>query len=184
MTIGQRASFNKQPVVLSLPEFSLFSDDAPLLSVFSLKRVPVRLQVPWLSQLRHLGLASQVAVSELLERLKEMPLIETFDLDLTTPPFQVPITIDLPNIILPRRRHIRVAVVFDMCTPLLEHINPSPGCALSLDCQYPPMGPNNITTAAEVDYGPLRRVLSRYSQSYLDHHIVTAVLLAFLDILY
>ncbi|KAF8963583.1 hypothetical protein BDZ97DRAFT_1819427 [Flammula alnicola] len=175
-----RASFDFVPLVLSTPELSFFSDNAPSLSAFSFKSISIRLQVPWLSQLQHLGLSSTVTVPELLERLKDMLLMETLDLDLTASPF-VPITSDAPNITLPRLRYIRVAGAFDMCTLLLEHISPSPGCALTMDSELPHLMPNHNTTFTEVDYRPLHRVLPRYSQSYLDRHIATSLSLFITD---
>jgi hypothetical protein len=74
-----REGHYRNPPVLSPSGFKVFNHDAPSLKVFIAPYIRPDIQTSWTSQLRVLELHTPIPVYELLEALKNMPLLESLN---------------------------------------------------------------------------------------------------------
>lgn len=150
---------------------SLFGDNAPLLRAFHSTSVGFSLASPWITQLRHITLSSLLSLSDILQALQNMPLLESLQINQLSPGTSHNMPYPLPRIVLGHLRKLTVTGRFEVILPFLDCIiQVAPGCGLSLT-----LSSHSIHTIDEVKKDDCRRIFARFAQTYFSKFSPNAI---------
>ncbi|KAF8967561.1 hypothetical protein BDZ97DRAFT_1803991 [Flammula alnicola] len=150
---------------LSPPDFMIFDNIAPALRSFCAPNIKFDIRAPWTQHIRRLGLSNLLPISQLLEALKHMPLLEVLEDQHSSALTYEDATVPLPHVTLPGLKEIIFRTEFDIhpYMTFLAHLTPAQGVCLSFSAtpfteQYIPHNQAELATAG--------RILSTYSRSF------------------
>ncbi|KDR77547.1 hypothetical protein GALMADRAFT_138636 [Galerina marginata CBS 339.88] len=150
---------------------ALFANEAPFLFTFHAAFIKPNLRAPWFPNIRSLRLGSFFTLTELLDVLKWMQLLEAINIrqpELISS--DGPLLNGLSHIHLPNLRYIRLESEITTGVALLQRIRPARGCSLSVCVSE--LGADlrrSENLAAALDS------LSKFARDYFTYHFSTSI---------
>jgi len=159
------------PYTYSSPGFSLFANDAPLLTHFQQHRAPMNFGASWLANLTSLTLNSPTTLGSLLDVCSRMRSIQI--LRLTFGNNAPSIKGQLRSVNLPSLTALDITCPVEASMTFLDHITPAPGCNFHLftNADKVTLTPTEIVSA--------QRIIAKFATNYFSHRGSTSFFLHF-----
>ncbi|KDR84486.1 hypothetical protein GALMADRAFT_715001 [Galerina marginata CBS 339.88] len=145
----------------------LFANNAPSLREFVPTQIYFSPGAPWLSNVRSVSFTSPVSLHKVFQAIEQIPLLERLNLEeLQYSPNQS----KLPHLSFPRLTVIVLSDLLFVCSQVLNHITPAPGCSLSLDALD---RPNDLLTTSVLRGA--QQALSKYLKLFYQSHTAAQI---------